>query len=312
MCNFEEDVNKLLNSTIKDRYWFANKILYNLCENNQDYRDRFNSDSFVAKLWLIGRSYAAAVERRNIVDIRNLDYNDNFMKYSYDFYYDEVFERIKANNCYFEMIDKLQKIDTLDRDIESIKTILKAHKVLTDIFTNVCGKEKRSLASKYLHFHFPNLFFIFDSRASEEIKKYVKEKKEIKKIEEIIPYDNYDKQYYDLYIRCYLLYKKHFKYADWNKDGIEKYFTRLLDTVLLVSAAKSAENYRRKKLDEMKDGNFDDYETEKKKREIAIEIYKSKTFRDELIEYLEENHPYNSAILAKINERWNKISKEDE
>jgi len=48
---------------------------------------------------------------------------------------------------------------------ENIPMILKTHKYLTDLFAKISGKDKRSLASKYLHFHCPALFFLYDSRA---------------------------------------------------------------------------------------------------------------------------------------------------
>jgi hypothetical protein len=35
-----------------------------------------------------------------------------------------------------------------------------------DLFRDISGLEKRSLASKYLHFHRPDLFYLYDSRAS--------------------------------------------------------------------------------------------------------------------------------------------------
>jgi len=36
---------------------------------------------------------------------------------------------------------------------------------LMEVLRKLTGLEKRALASKYLHFHLPRLFFIFDSRA---------------------------------------------------------------------------------------------------------------------------------------------------
>jgi len=36
---------------------------------------------------------------------------------------------------------------------------------------DITGLEKRSLASKYLHFHFPKLFFIYDSRVAGVLKR---------------------------------------------------------------------------------------------------------------------------------------------
>ena len=38
-----------------------------------------------------------------------------------------------------------------------------------DLFAELTQREKRSLASKYLHFHLPELFIIYDSRVAEVI-----------------------------------------------------------------------------------------------------------------------------------------------
>ncbi|MGQ0578153.1 MAG: hypothetical protein ACT4PQ_04490, partial [Betaproteobacteria bacterium] len=39
-------------------------------------------------------------------------------------------------------------------------------------FSEISDLEKRSLASKYLHFHVPKLFFIYDSRAVEAMREF--------------------------------------------------------------------------------------------------------------------------------------------
>jgi hypothetical protein len=41
--------------------------------------------------------------------------------------------------------------------------LLETHKRVMDVFADLPEAEARSLASKYLHFHFPELFFIHDS-----------------------------------------------------------------------------------------------------------------------------------------------------
>ena len=174
-----------------------------------------------------------------------------------------------------------------------------------------CGKEKRSLASKYLHFHFPKLFFIYDSRACTEIKNYVSERKEINNVKRVIPYDNgYDKEYYDFYLKCYLIHKEYKSYADFAKDGIEKTFPRLIDSVLLVSASRSAEHKRSEMLMKLKNGEYD--KSEEKKTSSSIEVYKSLALREELLQYLKEDHIYNNEALNKIDKRWNKVSNEEE
>ena len=59
------------------RWKFGNSILYQMCEENPLHN---NADVLIGKIWLIGRSYAAAIERRKNAD----DYQGD------DFYYDAV------------------------------------------------------------------------------------------------------------------------------------------------------------------------------------------------------------------------------
>ena len=49
---------------------------------------------------------------------------------------------------------------------------MKVHGLTTELFYGISGLEKRALASKYLHFHVPNLFYIYDSRAAEAIREF--------------------------------------------------------------------------------------------------------------------------------------------
>ena len=51
---------------------------------------------------------------------------------------------------------------------------LETHMRVMELFTEISGLEKRSLASKYLHFHFPARFYIYDSRAAKAIAKLTK------------------------------------------------------------------------------------------------------------------------------------------
>ena len=59
------------------RWEFGNSILYRMCEENPLHND---ADVIVGKIWLIGRSYAAAIERRRNADGYQGD----------DFYFDAV------------------------------------------------------------------------------------------------------------------------------------------------------------------------------------------------------------------------------
>lgn len=65
---------------------------------------------------------------------------------------------------------------------------METHKYLLGVFKKISGLEKRSLASKYLHFHLPDLFFIYDSRAShalEMISKKIKKYKNSTKVDKV-------------------------------------------------------------------------------------------------------------------------------
>ena len=64
---------------------------------------------------------------------------------------------------------------------------------------------KRSFASKYLHFHLPKLFFIYDTRAVSALKKIVPVLPvEIKKYYKTL---NFDSDYTDFLFRCLYLQK---------------------------------------------------------------------------------------------------------
>lgn len=52
---------------------------------------------------------------------------------------------------------------------QSWSTLIQVHHRTTQLFKAISGLDKRSLASKYLHFHVPHLFYIYDSRAVEAI-----------------------------------------------------------------------------------------------------------------------------------------------
>jgi hypothetical protein len=45
-----------------------------------------------------------------------------------------------------------------------VALLLEVHKHMMRVLDDLSEPEARSLASKYLHFHFPELFFVFDSR----------------------------------------------------------------------------------------------------------------------------------------------------
>ncbi|HNX53792.1 MAG TPA: hypothetical protein PKI68_08615, partial [Pontiellaceae bacterium] len=133
---------------------FGNEVLYSLCLNEPSHQ---KEGAVIAKVWLIGRAYAAAIERR-----RNKNGKNDA------FYVNEVAPAIIRSK-----IDAWINEATLHKEIcdQSLPVILKAHYKVTQLFCDISGLEKRSLASKYLHFHQPQLFYIYDTRAVTAMRK---------------------------------------------------------------------------------------------------------------------------------------------
>jgi hypothetical protein len=127
----------------------VNDALYKLCEK---YPQHTSIESVIAKVWLIGRAYSATIERRR----NKSDEND-------DFYVKKVGPSIKDSK-----IDSWIKTCPTERPSkESLPTMLEVHNLVTQLFCDINGQRLRSLASKYLHFHVPAFFFIYDTRVCE-------------------------------------------------------------------------------------------------------------------------------------------------
>ena len=163
---------------------YCNEVLYRMCKEQPLHN---NIDIVAGKLIIIGRTYAAAVERRKTKD----DYSND------DFYYQILAEKMESIH------------DELDRRIANLKNeskptkdnigeVISTHKYLVGAFRDLTGDIKRSLASKYLHFHCPNMFYIYDSRAESSIKKLVKKNSSLIKI--LAP--DGDEAYADFAVRC--------------------------------------------------------------------------------------------------------------
>ncbi|MCE9508317.1 MAG: hypothetical protein K8R48_08425 [Alphaproteobacteria bacterium] len=132
-------------------YDLGNKTLYELCSKHPNHTD---NQAIYAKVWLIGRAYAAAIERRRQTSDEAFE--------GEKFYTDNVVPKMRQSQI-DAWFSRLKSISELNE--QSLDVILNVHFELTGLFREISGLEKRSLASKYLHFHFPHLFFIFDTRA---------------------------------------------------------------------------------------------------------------------------------------------------
>lgn len=128
---------------------FSNQQLYRLC---RDHPRHDRAEVVIAKVLLIGRAYAAAIERRKTDLGRSGD----------EFYLKRVAPAIMRSPIDQWIHEaRRQKPGTP----EALAVMVGVHGRTTDLFSSISGLEKRSLASKYLHFHVPGLFFIYDSRA---------------------------------------------------------------------------------------------------------------------------------------------------
>jgi hypothetical protein len=128
----------------------GNAVLYDLCSSRSAHCEE---SEVIAKMWLIGRSYAAAIERRK--NKSKSDAND-------DFYIKTVAPTI-IRSPIDSWIAEAKQYDHPSQ--KSFSTLLRVHHQTTQLFCEISGQNNRSLASKYLHFHVPQLFYIFDTRA---------------------------------------------------------------------------------------------------------------------------------------------------
>lgn len=158
------DLKTLIEDAQKPTPWdFGNGILYDICNKNPLHCDK---SIVIAKIWLIGRAYAAAIERGPTRE----DSND-------DFYVQTVAPTIIESKIDHWITDAKD----LSLSCENIDSIVKCHGSITELFKNISGMDKRSLASKYLHFHVPGVFFIYDTRAVSGLRKLSKFVKRAKK-----------------------------------------------------------------------------------------------------------------------------------
>ena len=141
----------------EDPWNIGNQVLYDLCRR---YPRHTVDSEIIAKIWLIGRAYSASIERGRGKAADSGLSNDRF-------YAEAVPKALRASR----LDEKLGALAKLKETKESnVGPVLDAHTHLVQLFQGLTNKSKRSLASKYLHFHRPDLFFIYDSRAVQGIR----------------------------------------------------------------------------------------------------------------------------------------------
>lgn len=199
------------------RWRLGNTILYEMVSKYPRHTDE---NEIVSKLWIIGRTYAAAIERR-----------PNKAETPGDFYYDYVAPKLMESDI-DEKIDSLRNYTTIT--CENLPHILSVHKYLMDQFTDLTQKEKRSLTSKYLHFHLPELFIIYDSRVASVITKFAGKKTRGLQI----PQDA-DKTYAEFCYKALLIYNAlRGNYSDTKPRVIDNILLRYCDEIGLSTDDK--------------------------------------------------------------------------
>ncbi|WP_187673192.1 hypothetical protein [Zestomonas carbonaria] len=129
----------------------ANKALYAFVKDNPSHSDRAQVAS---KALIIGRSLAVSVERRGV---ESHEYKNS----TADFY-----ERLASSICESDVEIEAGLLPVGERLTPySSGAVVKVHSWLCDSISIVTGGDSSSFASKYLHFHYPTLFPIMDSRA---------------------------------------------------------------------------------------------------------------------------------------------------
>ena len=137
-----------------NEWTLADKVLYDLCER---YPSHSASDEVIAKVWLIGRGYAAPIERGRSGAMSS----------------ERFYSAVVAPAVLHSSIDQyLAQVDLYRccEDPSDAEVVLAIHATLMKAFHAASGRANRSLAAKYLHFHRPLFFPIFDSRASAAIR----------------------------------------------------------------------------------------------------------------------------------------------
>ncbi len=157
MRNLPRLTPKFVKEALSETDWdFSNGILYDLCTNHPRHT---RDDIIMAKVMLIGRAYAASIERGRRIDGDTGD----------DFYKNKVARKIRESGIdkWFRTLDK--SLNDKISENENMALNLETHMNVMKLFNSISRLDKRSLAAKYLHFHFCDRFYIFDSRAQKAI-----------------------------------------------------------------------------------------------------------------------------------------------
>jgi len=141
----------------KVRWSYANSILYGMCRT----RPRHDlKDVAASKLFLISRGFFDA---------------DGYAKSvpeNEEYYYDVIAPIMQREAAKID-----HYISLLNEDCRTISEsrdyILKAHRYIKDIFSDIKNFDCRMLAARYLHFHCPGMVYLYSKAAHERVNEIV-------------------------------------------------------------------------------------------------------------------------------------------
>jgi hypothetical protein len=192
----------------------TDEVLYDLCRQYPDHSDRNGVD---AKLLIIGRAYGTGIERKIHTDKTQGSSTEQLADHFWD-------HRKKADS----ILDRVRGIKgPLSRG--KLSMILREHGQLLDLVKETVrpGQTPRSFASKYLHFHFPEVP-IFDSFIEVELNKLYRRERDPERSS--IP-EGADKIYSCFSLRFWRLYEE----ARQSRPEVS---VKLLDNYLLELSRK--------------------------------------------------------------------------
>jgi len=235
---------------------YGDSVLYQMCEGEHI---RHNSlDTVAGKMWLIGRSYAASPERRQgkkVKKIDNIDIEKKLQSRTDADFFDKVADLILKSGDNKELDEKIADLceaqysySDFDSDMDVLSKTVELIKLFNEMVMEASDKYNKSryekvghtlkegervaqnnisFASKYLHFHLPNIVFIMDNISLKNGKeKYseIKNKEVSDKLKE--KREGRYKEYTEHALRCYCIAKK-------LKEEKKGYSPRAIDNVLM-------------------------------------------------------------------------------
>lgn len=159
-----------------------------MCRKHPSHND---PKEIIMKTLIIGRVYSVQLERRKNHDqlIGDRFYEDKVIPTFMNSKLDDYISGLRGKTLTPKLFDEIFSI----------------HKSLMKDLHRITQMDKRSFCSKYLHFHLPQLFFLYDSRLCQSVSflsgKITKEQKETF----VDTRKKYDITYVEFFLKCYNL-----------------------------------------------------------------------------------------------------------